>query len=880
MEINQVILSSEISGLLQKGRLLLQALPSDVESCYDTIKEIVSLLPNAGWSPTMCTSTSQVAELQNIFMHKYYSGFAEFFIHQISIEWLQPDSKGRRLMPLLDCFFLNGPQEDAFVILSRAIIVLQPSVCLFHCIGLIERLFKNGCLKNIFKKYCCDSPATTIASDASKTRLSKTDHLKLQQWQVLLNSIASLPDIILANATSKADVNFFYRDAYIPFIWREIMSTLNTVHDLLHNETSCSILFIAMVIGKLSMAGYSEILWTCALPELEVICTHDFVWRRIVQRIIADIPERCIEMVVTQVTIQSKSYQTLVALFGMLPTTNKNMSYILTYKLLLVRFYDEPNATRVLQNIIGYSTVNSELYSKLFVPAFRALLAAWADGSSLRHRPVQQSLYLCKTIIVCIAFLPVACIEMVREDIVRNLLEGLPSYLDSSIVDIRHMGCFVAEKLSGVVHKENEGQSLCFKIEASDVVECLSRLSIKPEINIDHLPNTFVAESHNIKNVEPCTLSDVSDESRPVVDSRSSVEKGNVISSSEKVKKENAVDSDDSEDELTPYPSSSNKQLNPKQPLYLGQCIEGLTQCDDPDRTEQCLLNVESLVRSCNPTTAAEVGIELCRVLLHLDDRYALPEFTVLRYRSIVATVVVCPSFVAEYLASEFYARNYSIRQRMDILDVLATAANELSEPVRQKWPSKSVTVSQNSLKDLSASHWSEIVRQRLESKTRRFGRNNKPTPPSLTLNRFSACAGSFFYPLLRYFDRQTDACLDLLGADHLLYERLIYALGNVVLATRNLPCSRNMSLTMLEFVRCARHHTEVGVRRAVLYAVCAALLALPSCSLVGDASVVADLSDWLRMTNEHDTDSECRNRSVQGLVLLGALVEQESAAV
>ena len=62
--------------------------------------------------------------------------------------------------------------------------------------------------------------------------------------------------------------------------------------------------------------------------------------------------------------------------------------------------------------------------------------------------------------------------------------------------------------------------------------------------------------------------------------------------------------------------------------------------------------------------------MELARVLLHLTDSYALSDFAFLRHKALVALAVTCPSSTAHYLTSEFYAPNYTLRQRMDILEV------------------------------------------------------------------------------------------------------------------------------------------------------------------------------------------------------------------
>jgi telomere length regulation protein len=876
MDDNQ--LNIEVGSLVQKAKTLLKVQPTDVASYYDTVREILSLVPGSGWTPTLQNFNCQTTNAQTVFINNHYCGFAECLLEHLNPAWLQPDDKGRRLIPLFDSYFLNGPPEDALLLLSRGLSRLNLGVCLFHCIGLVELLMKNGCLEKILRLHCCEKPLTKSLEDFSGHGLSKAEHLQVQHWQSLLSAVASLPDVVLAAESIKETADFFYRDSYIPLISAQILRTLHAVRQQLLDECACSVRLVALIIGKLSMAGYAETIWKSMLPELESLCSSDFVWRRIVQRIIADIPERSTEAVITQLALQTSSYGCLSAFLGTLPAANKKMAYVLTHKLLLVRYFDGATASRILRNIIGCLSDSSQLHPQ-FITAFRSLLVAWSDGSSLRHRPVQQTLYLCKGVVTCVAFASPVNIDAIRDDVVRHLLDGLPGYLGSSVTDVRQMGCFVAEKLSAAVHPvTSDAQPLRFDLEMNDVVRSLSELVVRPEIAMDdgngecseNVKNekTTVKESYEIND----GVKNAGDSAKVVSSPTSNTVGGRAVQTPKN------LDSDDSEgeEELTPYPSVPRNLPNPKRPLYLAQCLEGLTQCDDPERMELCLNSVESLVRNCNATTAAEVGVELGRTLLHLDDRYALPDFSVLRFRAMVAVVTVCPNQVAEYLACEFYARNYSIRQRMDILDVLASAATELAEPANWHKPSLTAPLQTVNASDGLSSHWTDIVRQRIESKTRRFGKARTTAPPAESVNRFTACAGSFFYPLMRHFDRQSDACLDLLGVDHLLYERLIVTVGTVLMAARHLPCARAMSIAALEFVRCARHHPEVGVRRAVLFAVCAAFVALPRGSLVDDASSVADLGDWLRAACEHDADPECQKRSAQALMLLGAIVERE----
>ena len=69
-----------------------------------------------------------------------------------------------------------------------------------------------------------------------------------------------------------------------------------------------------------------------------------------------------------------------------------------------------------------------------------------------------------------------------------------------------------------------------------------------------------------------------------------------------------------------------------------------------------------------------QVCVELVKVLLHMSDSYSITDFTFLRHRAMVALTVSCPCPIAQYLTAEFYAPNYTIRQRLDILEVSSPA--------------------------------------------------------------------------------------------------------------------------------------------------------------------------------------------------------------
>jgi len=861
----KLILKSEISNIVHKAKAVIKDCDAETSAVCEAVEEVtvMSLMSDGKSSSVIVKNHPEQA--CTIFVSEYYVNFGEYFIDNFNVKWLQSDTNSssncNRMILLFDKYFLCGPQEESFVLLCHAISLGPVHTVRIHCLQILEDLLKKSCVMKVLERYCCGQ----VVKLAQRQGQSDNELARLPQWQTLVSAICSLPDVVAAKASGLKVGVFFLPRSYVPLVAHEILAVMQIVYTRLQNGVDSSVFFLALLVGKMSLCGYAELLLRSLLPELQHLCVTDFLWHRIAQRFFDSVPDRCLESVIVQLVLLVSTPNMLGALLGNIPVTSPKMAYILSHKLLLVRCFDNPIAVRVLRNIIGYFASSADL-SALYVSAFRSVLATWADGSSLRHRPLEQSAYLSKAVVAFIAYASPQAIAECREDILRHMLDGLPSYLGSSVESVRQIGSVVAEKLSDAVHTENEAEPLRFNVEKNEIVESILELCYIPASEVN--TNIDIKEETDVEcEVVTETLNNLS------LLLEGGKQQGTCAAKSEK-----ELDSDD--DELKPYAAFASEPENPKRPVYLAQCIDGLIKQDDSESVEQSLTHVAALVRQGNLSTVREVGVELCRLLLHLDDQFALVSFTVLRFRAIVSLAVTIPALIAEYLGSEFYARNYNIRQRIDILDVLAAAATELAE-LPKTASSPSATDENSSLapatEDSTQQNWSEIVRQRIEAKTRRFGKGRQCPPPVSAPNRFAGVAASFFYPLLQNFDRRSDSCLDLLGSDHLVFERLIYTLGAVMLAATGTHVVSRMLTALLEFLRCSRHHVEAGVRRANLYAVCAGLASMPSTTVLDDPSTFTELGDWLQSVFRQDADAECRHRAAQALQLLNAAVKHVS---
>uniref|UniRef100_A0A8C9SMZ9 Telomere length regulation protein TEL2 homolog n=1 Tax=Scleropages formosus TaxID=113540 RepID=A0A8C9SMZ9_SCLFO len=523
------------------------------------------------------------------------------------------------------------------------------------------------------------------------------------------------------------------------------------------------------------------------LPHLSASTRSDMVWQRVCWRLMEDIPDRWMESVVTGLVQVVTGPAALARILGNLVVKNKKSQFVLTHKLLLLQYKYE---TCVLRTLLGYLAQDRER-RPLLIQVLRALCQAWSSSSSVRHTPVEQQLYLSRALLLCVSLLSEAELQELRAELMQCMLGGMQCHLDSNVVRIRRIGMVVGECLSSRLNTQEA--RLKFEYEQDEETKELVSM-------MDPFPP------------EDAVLTD-------------------------------------SDDELTPYDMSDDREMTKSAPpRYIRDCLEGLIFSEDPTRVELSLQAAEGLVRK-NPSAAREVSVELTKVLLHLEDKYSTPSFLALRQAAMVALAVVDSIPVAEYLTTEFYSVNYSLRQRMDILEVLALSAQELSKPIAEQGrpslpPSAAVTlVDPQSV----PSNWRQVVEQRIQSKTRRFGKSGAPAPVTATPNRYASVAGFFFFPLLQSYDRY-------LYNNRSFSDRVGPHTGAPNVATQ-------MGRSLLDFVPGGS---------GVLFSVCAVFLSMPGQCLLAELSDhLLETRAWLADVAEGDADADCRTLAMQALVLL-----------
>jgi telomere length regulation protein len=368
------------------------------------------------------------------------------------------------------------------------------------------------------------------------------------------------------------------------------------------------------------------------------------------------------------------------------------------------------------------------------------------------------------------------------KDIYRKLtMNGIEVHLKNSQKDMRDIGLTVGQNLMTLFSPDSK--TIGFEIEENEELKYLNDLFNNCNQNI---------EQNTSKEVEK------SSETTETIDKQI-----NEIKNRE-------LDSDDDDNDLIPYDMSNDTPIeNVKKPIYLRDCMQGLIDYEKPEWMQSCLQNAELIIRS-NSDSVNEVAIEFIKILLNLEDKCSVPDFIGLRLRAMIALCVCSPKSVASYLSSQFYEQNHTIRQRLDILEVLLSASQELSSNIQKtnKPDMSELSLAQNEV-TIAEKHWTEVIKNRTDAKTRVLSHKTKTLEENAYINRFGQFAGYFFFPLMKNISGN-EIKFDLLEEDHYVFGRLLYTLGIMIKNVSLTPISKQMGKELIEFILTFRYHCEV----------------------------------------------------------------------
>lgn len=771
----------------------------------------------------------------------HFSVLLRCLVGKLSPGWLELSPDGQ-LEQLWESFFLEGPPDQAFLVLMEAIeSTAGPSFRLMKMARLLETFLSKGRVAALMEEQC---------------RLQTKPSFPLFQ-ETLLGKVVGLPDL-LGNCLQRDNLTQFFPQNYFPLLGREVVQALKAVVDFLQGGLDCSVSFVSRVLGKVCIQGRKKEILGVLVPQLTVLTRDSCLWQRVCWRLVEQVPDRAVEAVLTGLVEATPRPEVLSRLLGNLVVKNKKAQFVMTRKLLFLQYQ---HTTPMLQSLLGYLAVDSQR-RLLLTQVLKELLETWGNSSAVRHAPLEQQRYISKAILVCLAHLREPELQDIRDELLASMMAGVKCRLDSSLPAVRRLGMIVAEVISSRIHPE--GPPLKFQYEDDEMSRELLALA-----------NPWPVGDCSSEAGGP-SLAPVAAE--PPVETREKT----VDSDAPPAQPQGSDSELDSDDEFIPYDMSGDKELKSrKEPLYIQDCVEALTTSEDMECWEASLKVLEGLVYR-SPEATQEVSVELAKVLLHLEEKTCVAEFEQLRQRALVAVTVTDPEQVAKYLTSQFYGLNYSLRQRVDILDVLVLAAQALSRPRSLQKLSQhsspgtgtlcSPTLAVPQTDNAVAPDWRAVVEERIRSKTRRFSKGCPRKELSGGPNEFNSVAGYFFFPLLQHFDRPL-VTFDLLGDDQLVLGRLTHALASLMYLAVNTTVAVPMGKALLEFVWALRFHVDTYVRRGLLSAVSSVLLSVPTERLLGDLpDELLEARSWLADVAEKDVDQDCRELAVRALLLLERL--------
>jgi len=337
-------------------------------------------------------------------------------------------------------------------------------------------------------------------------------------------------------------------------------------------------------------------------------------------------------------------------------------------------------------------------------------------------------------------------------------------------------------------------------------------------------------------------------------------------------------------------------------PLYLRDAVDLLTKHDNHTAIKSALSVLPTLIRK-QPSDLSEVAYELVRTLINVGTSPSMDaaSLNVLRLDAMEALLEAQPHTMGVYVAQQISKPNYTAESKLEMLQCIARAAQQLAAQPKDPQPSQAVSrhpkITEAQATPITAinrnnytgsSDHQAIITERMAGKTRRFA--SKPTAAKTTVNHFVPVADLWFYALLH--DSQDEdnkiriwqsvsshhTASWLMHLDSVVLRAVIDTLSLYILLTSNHAVAIELSRQFYHTIVVAiRYHTDAGVRSIVLLGLNRVVIALPGMAFATtyDGQELNDLLDWLISVTQSDSAEECQNLAVAALQAIRQSVGQ-----
>lgn len=746
-----------------------------------------------------------------------------------------------------------------------------------------------------------------------------TSASNFSQWQQYVQFLMSVPSRV-ANRLQSELPDEFVPEAYCRYLVFNYCRAIDFMaSSCYHVDAAYMVKFNAHLLSKiivnfnafcqskpiLDMIGIF-VSWTGSMEPLA------YLRRRLIQNTLDIITRPAIEslavMLMQNVRIdyRLKTYHTspLCNILGRAVCTNKDWEYVLCTKIPLMCHFPAENSL-LLENLMVYLSLSIEerdlkKANKLSDLALK-LSGAWANKNGLANLPFHQRIYLSQALILSVNYLTHISrfqiehnyINLIRE----NLYGGVPLYLESSDPLVRCVGMSTAQLALNTLAmnepKFENRQMLEFDFSdlggASQLHQRLKNLTKKCVVDVSYVPSgedckfsypdgdeilrgialklfesyDFIPDYTIGKNI------DANSEENPrgkIMEQKVTIHSPPTSSGSSAFQITGDLELD-SDDDLEPFDMSGDvSDYRIPRPKFLRDLRDCLVETDDPELFAECLDMTEDMVYAQLPNDDSQLAIELLDVLMLLDRRFPVEEFTEKRLSACISVVCVFPEPTAEHICREFHSPvgKYSVNTRLLFLDVLTESAGRLSFSSKSKAEQAKVAKAQSNkptVKVKEEKPRAEVIRERLMAKTKYYHSRSQHPFAKARRNIYCKVAKSFFYPLLYGFGKHQ---FTLKGynmakdSDNLLLQHYLAAIAMLLVASKNCPDAPKFCQVALELVWTLRYNQDDNIRLGAMSILATAILHVPSAILQATCmEQLMEMKMWLTDSSSTHTSGK-----------------------
>ncbi|KAG6620026.1 telomere length regulation protein tel2 [Phytophthora cinnamomi] len=743
----------------------------------------------------------------------------------------------RAVGALVSTLSATRPDADAAAEMAEG----DAEASITQCVRLLEKAVAAGAIEDIVAEMILLEQQPAASGGQSVIGL-----------QVLVAQLSSLPDLVY-NRRQRDTPAIFRPRRYFPTLCDSLFgSLLRSEVPVGQSRTS------RMFADKLTRIGQAQ-----AFVQSWMRAVNSKSDSKVNHAVFQSLPESCHEQILLQIASEKtpsplNAKQALCLpkyrLLAQIPPSlcaNRHFQYVVAHKLLLRKPIDDLFFWRVMVDVMAQSDCDQSPLASVF----DVVLARWSQSDFAVSTEYTVNASVCFFLRYSLQKLTECDGRKVfsQQDWITKLCKGVQDHMSHSLERVRTLGMRVGETLSHVIASENP---LDFGLEDEDPLTTYGSPVLPEELeeviaNLN-LDDAMAEGASHEAQFTPDSSSNSASRPRRKSSKKCSPKKFTldpdelVLSDDEEadasdVDADTSFDGDESDSDMSleAYDLQDDEEdLTAKRPLYLKDLITGLLSDDDREKTEVALNEAETLLRR-RPRDLNDKAHDVVRALLRLEDKYSTPQFTKLRSQALASACALAPTSTLPYLCSQALEREQLLQSRIDVLQAMTSAAQELSE---RGGSYQRVQGPKALLREELATTSSDLGTRTLQSlKTRRWGYRRDPLALPKR-NAFAPYALEFFSPLLfgyvEYVRKHSAGSgRPRSEVEQTFLAHLLHALASFVECAGHAPQSMAMAKCLLEFAWSERSNTNAEE--------------------AGEA--LAEVAPWLQQMQSHDPDPGCR---------------------